>query len=235
LESLPLKPVSDLEVRMILKAKNISKKFKSPMEVTILNNISLEVQAGETVAIMGKSGEGKTTLLHILGTLEPATEGSLEICGIAVSPSNWNELRNQKIGFIFQAYNLLEDYTVLENVLMPAKIANKDTRPGSAAHERALELLQEVGLAHRADFPAKLLSGGEKQRAAIARAFLNDPALILADEPSGNLDHANSTIIYNLLLGAAQKRGKALIVVTHDRELAALCKKTYSLMDGVIS
>lgn len=220
---------------MILKAKNISKKFKSPIEVTILNNISLEVHAGETVAIMGKSGEGKTTLLHILGTLEPATEGSLEICGIAVSPSNWNELRNQKIGFIFQAYNLLEDYTVLENVVMPAKIANQDTRPGSIAHQRALELLQEVGLSHRADFPAKLLSGGEKQRAAIARAFLNDPALILADEPSGNLDHANSTIIYNLLLGAAQKRGKALIVVTHDRELAGLCKKTYSLMDGVIS
>lgn len=232
MESLPVKPVSDLEVRMILQAKNISKKFKSPTEVTILNNISLEVHAGETVAIMGKSGEGKTTLLHILGTLEPATEGSLKICGIPASPSNWNHLRNQKIGFIFQAYNLLEDYTVLENVLMPAKIAG---HLGPAAHQRALELLHEVGLSHRADFPAKLLSGGEKQRAAIARAFLNDPALILADEPSGNLDHANSTIIYNLLLGAAQKRGKALIVVTHDRELADLCQKTYSLMDGVLT
>ena len=220
---------------MILSAKNISKSFKSPSEVTILKNISLEIQAGETIAIMGKSGEGKTTLLHILGTLEPATAGSLEICGLPVKSSNWNYLRNQKIGFIFQAYNLLEDYTVLENILMPAKIAHQDTRPGSPAHQRALELLQEVGLTHRANFPAKLLSGGEKQRAAIARAFLNDPALILADEPSGNLDHAHSTIIYNLLLGAAQKRGKSLIVVTHDRELAALCQKTYSLMDGVIS
>lgn len=220
---------------MILKAKNISKSFKSPTEVTILKNISLEIQAGETVAIMGKSGEGKTTLLHILGTLEPATEGTLEICGLAANSSNWNYLRNQKIGFIFQAYNLLEDYTVLENILMPAKIAIQDTRPGSPAHQRALELLKDVGLEHRADFPAKLLSGGEKQRAAIARAFLNDPALILADEPSGNLDHANSTIIYNLLLSAAQKRGKALIVVTHDRELAALCQKTYSLLDGAIS
>ena len=220
---------------MILKAKNISKSFKSPTEVTILKNISLEIKAGETVAIMGKSGEGKTTLLHILGTLEPATEGTLEICGLAATSANWNYLRNQKIGFIFQAYNLLEDYTVLENILMPAKIAHQDTRPGSTAHQKALELLKEVGLDHRADFPAKLLSGGEKQRAAIARAFLNDPALILADEPSGNLDHANSTIIYNLLLGAAQKRGKALIVVTHDRELAALCQKTYSLLDGVIA
>jgi lipoprotein-releasing system ATP-binding protein len=220
---------------MILRAKKISKSFKSPIDVTILKNISLEINAGETVAIMGKSGEGKTTLLHILGTLESPTEGSLEICGMAASSSNWNYLRNQKIGFIFQAYNLLEDYTVLENILMPAKIAHQDTQPGSPAHQRALELLAEVGLTHRADFPAKLLSGGEKQRAAIARAFLNDPALILADEPSGNLDHAHSTIIYNLLLGAAQKRGKALIVVTHDRELAALCKKTYSLMDGVLT
>jgi lipoprotein-releasing system ATP-binding protein len=235
MESLPLKPVCDIEVRMILKAKNISKSFKSPTETTILKSISLEVQAGETVAIMGKSGEGKTTLLHILGTLEPATEGTLEICGLTVTSSNWNYLRNQKIGFIFQAYNLLEDYTVLENVLMPAQIANGAYQDGPTAHQRALELLQEVGLEHRADFPAKLLSGGEKQRAAIARAFLNDPALILADEPSGNLDHANSTIIYNLLLGAAQKRGKALIVVTHDRELAALCKKTYSLLDGVLA
>lgn len=216
----------------VLSASKISKSFKNPILVTILKNISLEIKAGETVAITGKSGEGKTTLLHILGTLEPPTEGILEICGLQASSSNWSQLRNQKIGFIFQAYNLLEDYTVLENILMPAKIANQDTRPGSASHQRALELLAEVGLSHRADFPAKLLSGGEKQRAAIARAFLNDPALILADEPSGNLDHAHSTIIYNLLLGAAQKRGKALIVVTHDRELAALCQKTYSLLDG---
>ena len=220
---------------MILKAKKISKSFKSPTDVTILKDISLEVKAGETIAIMGKSGEGKTTLLHILGTLEPASEGSLEICGLEATRDNWNFLRNQKIGFIFQAYNLLEDYTVLENILMPAKIAHQDTRPGSPAHQRALELLQEVGLSHRVNFPAKLLSGGEKQRAAIARAFLNDPALILADEPSGNLDHANSTVIYNLLLEAAQKRNKALIVVTHDRELAALCKKTYFLLDGAIS
>jgi len=222
----PTQSKTDSASCLCINAKNISKSFKSPTATTILKNISLEVQAGETVAIMGKSGEGKTTLLHILGTLEPATEGTLEICGLTATSSNWNYLRNQKIGFIFQAFNLLEDYTVLENVLMPAKIANQD------AHERALELLQEVGLSHRKDFPAKLLSGGEKQRAAIARAFLNDPALILADEPSGNLDHANSTIIYNLLLGAAQKRGKALIVVTHDSELAALCQKTYSLMDG---
>lgn len=110
---------------MILKAKNISKIFKAPTLVTVLNNVSLEVDAGETVAITGKSGEGKTTLLHIFGTLEAPTNGELEICGQLSSPANWNFLRNQKIGFIFQAYNLLEDYTVLENVLMPAKIAQR--------------------------------------------------------------------------------------------------------------
>jgi lipoprotein-releasing system ATP-binding protein len=216
----------------VLKASKISKSFKRPINVSVLKNITLDVKAGETIAITGKSGEGKTTLLHILGTLEPPTEGTLEIGGLEASPSNWNRLRNLYIGFIFQTYNLLEDYTVLDNILMPAKIGNLNTHQGSPSHLRALELLEEVGLSHRANFPAKLLSGGEKQRAAIARAFINDPALILADEPSGNLDHAHSTIIYNLLLGSAQKRGKALIVVTHDRELAALCQKTYSLSDG---
>ncbi len=215
----------------ILRATNITKTFKTPTLVSVLKNISLEVNAGETIAITGKSGEGKTTLLHILGTLEPPTEGQLEICGIPAVPSVYSQLRNQKIGFIFQAYNLLEDYTVLENVMMPARIGKKDL---TRARERALELLEEVGLSHRADFPAKLLSGGEKQRTAIARAFLNDPDLILADEPSGNLDHAHSRVIYDLLLGTAQKRGKALIVVTHDGELANLCQKIYAIADGSI-
>ena len=217
---------------MILKARNISKTFKSPTSVTVLKNISIEVGPGETIAITGKSGEGKTTLLHILGMLEPPTEGSLEICSIPAEPESWSLLRNQKIGFVFQAYNLLDEYTVLENVLMPAKIGKKDIRPGSPAYLRALQLLEEVGLSHRVDFQAKLIYGGEKQRVSIARAFINDPDLILADEPSGNLDHAHSTQIYNLLLTAAQKRGKALVVVTHDQELANLCQKTYSLIDG---
>ena len=210
---------------MILKATKISKSFKTPVVVRVLGEISLEVDAGETVAITGKSGEGKTTLLHILGTLETPTTGEVEICGEKASA----KLRNEQIGFIFQAYNLLEEYTVLENVLMPAKIGKKEKR------KEALALLEEVGLSHRLHFPAKLLSGGEKQRVALARAFLNDPALILADEPSGNLDHANSHMIYDLLLNAAKKRNKALVVVTHDQELASLCQKHYSLMDGKLS
>ncbi len=211
---------------MILKAHKISKSFKAPMVIQVLQDISLEVGAGQTVAITGKSGEGKTTLLHILGTLDVPTTGHIEICGIKASSSNWANLRNEKIGFIFQTYNLLDDYTVLENVLMPAKIGKKEKT------EEALALIEEVGLSHRLHFPAKLLSGGEKQRAAIARAFLNDPELILADEPSGNLDHTHSAAIYNLLLNAAKKRNKAVVVVTHDQELATLCQKHYSLLDG---
>ncbi len=211
---------------MILKAKNISKVFKTPTSTTVLKEISLEVGLGETVAITGKSGEGKTTLLHILGTLEPPTSGEISICEEIASPSNWTRLRRERIGFIFQAYNLLEEYTVLENVLMPAKIAKRERTA------RALELLEEVGLSHRAHFSAKLLSGGERQRAAIARAFLNDPDLILADEPSGNLDHDHSKMIYDLLLRGAKKRNKALVVVTHDGELAALCQRNYSLQGG---
>ncbi|MGH2639568.1 MAG: ABC transporter ATP-binding protein, partial [Rhabdochlamydiaceae bacterium] len=136
------------------------------------------------------------------------------------------------IWFVFQAYHLLEECTVLENVLMPARIGKEDIRPGSSAYNRALQLLAEVELSHRALFPAKLLSGGEKQRAAIARALINNPSIILADEPSGNLDHAHSQAIYTLLLDEAQKRNKALIVVTHDLTLASQCKKTYSLQDG---
>lgn len=213
---------------MILKAKEISKRFDKPSPVQVLSGISLEVQAGETIAITGKSGEGKSTLLHILGTLEKPTEGELFICG--AKPTNLPEVRNRHIGFIFQTFNLLDDYSVLDNVLMPAKIGRRPLNT-----ERALELLGEVGLSHRADFPAKLLSGGEKQRAAIARALCNDPDLILADEPSGNLDHAHSIAIHELLIGSAKKRNKALVIVTHDKELASLCDRTYLLMDGKLS
>jgi lipoprotein-releasing system ATP-binding protein len=211
---------------MTLKASHLSKHFAAN---TILHDISLEVSAGETIAIIGKSGEGKTTLLHILGTLEEPSSGTLEICGQIATIKENNCLRNQHIGFVFQAYHLLEELSVLENILMPARIGKQKM---DLAHKRALELLKEVDLLHRASLPAKLLSGGEKQRVAVARALINDPALILADEPSGNLDHASSQAIYTLLLESAQKRGKALIVVTHDLELASMCQRTYALQDG---
>lgn len=219
-------------MKPILKAQNLFKTYKAPHAVSVLENIALEVFPGDSIAIIGKSGEGKTTLLHVLGTLEAPTQGTIEICGEVATEQNSPHLRNRHIGFVFQAYHLLSDCTVLENVLMPARIGGQDVRPGSAAHSRALDLLESVSLLQRADFPAKLLSGGEKQRAAIARALINDPAMILADEPSGNLDSAHSQEIYTLLLGEAQKRNKAVIVVTHDLTLASQCKKTYSLQDG---
>jgi lipoprotein-releasing system ATP-binding protein len=216
----------------ILLAEELCKTFDAPTAITVLKDISLEVRAGETVAITGKSGEGKTTLLHIFGTLEAPTSGRLHISGAdALGPAK-AQLRNQKIGFIFQNYNLLDDYTVFDNVLLPAKIGGHPTQKGSLAYSQAEQLLEEVGLTPRAQFPAKLLSGGEKQRVAIARAFQNDPDLILADEPSGNLDHTHSTLIYNLLLKAAKERGKALVVVTHDKDLANLCDHHYALTDG---
>jgi lipoprotein-releasing system ATP-binding protein len=220
-------------MKTVLSARKISKFYETPIKVDVLSNISLDVHPGEAVAITGKSGEGKSTLLHILGTLEKPSSGNLEICEIVPTSKNVSQLRNQSIGFIFQSFNLLDNYTVIENVLMPAKIGRIDTAPNSPAYIRGLALLEEVGLSDRAHFPAKLLSGGEKQRAAIARGFCNDPAIIFADEPSGNLDHAHSCIIHELLIGSAKKRNKALIIVTHDKELASLCDTTYHLMDRI--
>ncbi len=218
----------------VLKASHLSKKYNFPCSVEVLRHISLEVYEKETVAIMGRSGEGKSTLLHILGTLESPCSGELEICGLKTTPSNIPLIRNSHIGFIFQDYNLLEDCTVLENVLMPAKIGRLDTRKDSPAYLRAMALLKEVGLIERALFPAKLLSGGEKQRATFARALLNDPDLILADEPSGNLDHSTSIAIHTLLINCAKKQNKTLIVVTHDKDLAKLCDRTYQLTEGTL-
>lgn len=220
---------------LILRANNLKKIYKNPEEVEILSSISFEMTQGSSLAIMGKSGEGKSTLLHILGTLEKPCSGSLEICGKAVETSTLSSIRNQHIGFIFQAFHLLEDYTTLDNILMPAKIARKETDSSSPSYKRALELLAAVGLSQRAHFLTKQLSGGEKQRAAIARALCNDPDLILADEPSGNLDHANSAVIYDLLLDLVKKLNKTLIVVTHDQDLAARCDKILVLKDGCLS
>jgi lipoprotein-releasing system ATP-binding protein len=221
--------------RIILKASQLKKTFHSPTLVEILKGIDIEVRSGETVSIVGKSGEGKSTLLHILGTLEKSCSGQLEICGNDTAEGNLPQIRNQHIGFIFQHSHLLEDETLLANVLMPAKIARAHSHPQSAAYQRALHLLEQVDLIKRAHFPAKLLSGGEKQRAAIARALCNDPDLILADEPSGNLDSLHSQEIHNLLLNLAKRENKSLIVVTHDREFAQLCDRSLLLKDGALS
>jgi len=218
----------------LLVAKNIKKTFSQPIELSILNGIDLCLHAGESIAIMGASGEGKSTLLHILGTLEPPTSGELEICGHQVTVSEAAKLRNRYIGFIFQAYHLLTDVTVLHNVLIPAQISGASITKGSPAYKRALDLLDHVGLSPRAHFLAKFLSGGEKQRVAIARALMNDTRLLLADEPSGNLDHTTSTHIHELLLQTAKQHNKGLLIVTHDTELAKLCDKRLILREGKI-
>lgn len=219
-------------MKVVLKAVGLKKSFHTPAKVEILKNIDLFVSRGETVAIMGRSGEGKSTLLQILGTLETPCDGYLEIDGEPVSNFNKSKLRNKKLAFVFQSFHLLEDYTAIDNVLMPARIARQTATQGSAMYQRACDLLDLVGLSDRKDFNTKLLSGGEKQRVAIARALCNDPDIILADEPSGNLDRQTARQIHDLLLDYVQANNKTLIVVTHDSELADLCKKTYRLSDG---
>jgi lipoprotein-releasing system ATP-binding protein len=192
------------------------------------------VYPGESVAIMGKSGEGKSTLLHILGTLEEPTMGELFLLNQKVEFSNCASIRNRHIGFVFQAFNLLEEETLLENILLPAKIGRQSTHSSSPIYERALMLLESVELLEKKHCLARQLSGGEKQRAAIARALLNHPDIILADEPSGNLDAHNAQKIQHLLLNATRLHKKTLILATHDPELAALCDRQLHLREGAL-
>jgi len=222
------------EKRYILKAEGVTKTFAQPETVHVFRNLSLAVEPGESIAIMGRSGEGKSTLLNILGTLEDADSGSLMIAGNSITPSNKVSIRNNHMGFIFQSFHLLEHFTAIENILMPARIGRQSCRVGSDAYQRAYSLLEEVGLGDRAHFHTNVLSGGEKQRIAIARAFINDPDIILADEPTGNLDHSTSRQIQELLLSFARMLEKSLIVVTHDEELASRCSQRYHLSDGAL-
>ncbi|MDN3508925.1 MAG: ABC transporter ATP-binding protein [Candidatus Neptunochlamydia sp.] len=214
---------------IILEAKNLKKVFISPGKYEILKGVSLTVHEGETIAIMGPSGVGKSTLLHILGTLDTPSEGTLEIAGKNALSAQAATLRNQHIGFVFQNYNLLDEYSVIDNVLMPTRIARI-----SGKGNLAKKLLQDVGLKDHMHHLAKQLSGGEKQRAAIARALCNNPDLILADEPTGNLDDANSARIHELLISSAKTLDKGLIVVSHNHELAKQCDVVYTLHDGYL-
>lgn len=212
-----------------IKAKNLSKVFEKPSRFSVIDDTSLEAKAGESIAIIGPSGVGKSTLLHLLGALDTPNSGTLEIAGQLVTPRNYSLIRNRHIGFIFQAFNLLDEYAALDNVLMPARIGRK-----TVSRERGMELLKRVDLEDRADFLVKLLSGGEKQRVAIARALCNEPDLILADEPTGNLDDDNSRMIHKLLIDCAKEYQKTLIVVTHNEEFAKLCDRVYLLKNGTL-
>lgn len=220
------------EKQIVLQATNLCKTFYNPAKIEILKNLDLTVRQGETVAIMGRSGKGKSTLLQILGTLETPCSGILKIHGEKTSYFNKSRIRNRELGFIFQSFHLLEDYTALENVLIPAKIARKSISPLEKTYKNAFDLLYHVGLGDRMHFHTKLLSGGEKQRVAIARALCNNPGIILADEPSGNLDKETSKGIHQLLIDLSRSQGKTLVIVTHDPDLAQMCSTRYTLIDG---
>lgn len=210
----------------ILQATQISKTFSSPSSLTVFEDISLSIFPKESIAIMGKSGSGKSALLHILSTLDSPSSGTL------IFPHypflSFQEIRAIKVGFIFQAFHLLEDHTVWENVLMPGKIAKQ--HPSFLTH-RGQELLTLVDLYKKKEIPAKLLSGGEKQRLAIARALFNDPDILFADEPTGSLDEENAFIVRSLLFKAVVDHNKSLLLVTHDQDLASLCCKKFTLKD----
>jgi lipoprotein-releasing system ATP-binding protein len=224
--------VSSSALPLVLSARNLDKKFFDPSPIVLLKDLSIDLYKGEAVAIVGRSGEGKSTLMHILGTLEEPCRGSLQIAGEKVTTWNKCRIRNKHLAFIFQAFHLFEEESVLNNILMPASIARIRTDKKSEAYRRACATLSLVGLSERAHFMSKVLSGGEKQRVAIARALCNDPDIILADEPSGNLDRETATSIHRLLIDLAHKKNKALLIVTHDRELAELCDKQYLLKEG---
>lgn len=215
----------------MIKAKNICKSFG---QLQVLKGVDIEVADGEFVSIIGASGAGKTTLLQIIGTLDTPDDGSLEVDGTNVLRLRGNALadfRNKHIGFVFQFHQLLPEFTALENVQIPALIARRSKKEAEA---EAKEILCRLGLENRLDHKPAALSGGEKQRVAVARALINKPRLILADEPSGSLDSKNKEEMHKLLLSLKQELGLTVLVVTHDQSLAAVSDRVVEMKDGLI-
>lgn len=216
---------------IMIKLEGITKSFGS---LQVLKGIDLEINKGEIVSIVGPSGAGKTTLLQIMGTLDEPDAGVVQIDGTVVSRMKEKELsafRNKNIGFVFQFHQLLPEFTALENVMIPALIAGVSSKE---AHERAMKILDFMGLVDRASHKPNELSGGEKQRVAVARALINDPAVILADEPSGSLDTHNKEDLHQLFFDLRDRLGQTFVIVTHDEGLAKITDRTVHIVDGMI-
>lgn len=221
---------------VLLEVNHVSKQYHDgEIATSVLNDVNLQVFKGEQLAIVGSSGSGKSTLLHLMGTLDTPSSGQVLLDGedlYQLSASRQAQVRNQDLGFIYQFHHLLPEFTALENVAMPAFIQGKPKKP---TLDEAKALLEKVGLGHRlAHIPAQL-SGGERQRVAIARALINKPKLVLADEPTGNLDAASGDNVYKLIRELANDLGTAFVVVTHDYQLAQKMDRQMSMQDGVLT
>lgn len=219
----------------ILSTKNINKHFLEPTRLHVLKNISLEIQRKEFVSIMGKSGCGKSTLLYVLSTMDTDYEGELYIDGEKMTGQSINHLariRNEKIGFIFQFHYLLPEFSVLKNVMFPAMKLGKDDH--KTIERRAMEKLDMLGIADQAHKKASMISGGQKQRVAIARAIINNPKIIMGDEPTGNLDSTNSEIVFNVLRDLSHEFNMSMLIVTHDHDFARKTDRIIEMKDGYI-
>lgn len=222
-------------MKTVLETQAIQKYFYSPQKFQVLKDINLQIQQGEFVSISGKSGCGKSTLLYVLSTMDSDFEGELFIDGIEMKGKTEKQLaavRNEKIGFVFQFHYLLNEFSVLKNVMLPALKLGKFSQ--KEIEHRAYEKLKALGIEDQALKKANMLSGGQKQRVAIARALINDPLIIMGDEPTGNLDKKNSQIVFEIFQQLANDFGQTMLVVTHDPEFAAGCNRIIEMADGRI-